>query len=120
MDEDVARRDRAPAVFVEAETVDRHVAGDGGHAARGHFVEGSAAELAAQPFECVVAQDLAGDPVSGAPAASTHDEHELAVGHRAQQSLDERGAEEARRTRDRDAFAGEALPNQKKPAFPIA
>ena len=70
VDEDVARRDRAAAVFVEAETVDRHVAGDGGHAARGHLVERcGTTEFAAQPVERVVAKDLAGDPVACARGA---------------------------------------------------
>ena len=64
------------------------------------------AQLAAQSIERVVAEDLAGDAVAGAASSGAHDEHQLAVGHGAQESLDERGAEEAGRARDRDAFAG--------------
>ncbi len=71
----------------------------------------------AQAIEAVVAEDLAGDTVAGAAAPGAHDEHQLAVGHRAQEPLDERGAEEAGRARDRDAFAGKALPNQRTVPF---
>ena len=66
--------------------------------------------LGAQAVEGVVLEQLALHPPGRRRAlAVAHQQHELAVGHRTQQSLDQRRADEAGRPGDGDAFAGERL-----------
>jgi hypothetical protein len=67
------------------------------------------AELASQPVEAVVAQDLPADALGLAPAPGPHHQEEVAVGDGSEQSLHQRGAEEARGSGDGDAPAGERL-----------
>ena len=64
--------------------------------------------LGAQPVERVVLEDLAFGASCGAGSLAVADEqHELAVGDRAQQPLDERGADESGRAGDGDPFPRE-------------
>ena len=65
--------------------------------------------LPAKPVEGVVAEHVALHSRGCAPAARTHDQHQLAAGHAAQQALGERGAQEPGRAGDSDALAGERL-----------
>src|SRR5690606_25978057 len=75
-----------------------------------HLVEGLGAQLGAQAVEGVVAEDLPPGPLGRAGALAGADEqHELGAGHRAEQPLDERGAEEAGAAGDGDAPAVEGL-----------
>jgi hypothetical protein len=106
-----ARVQQGPAFVVEAEAVDADVARDGDDAAADLLVEAVAPHLA-QAVEAVVAQDLPAHPVGGGGAAPrAHQQDQLAAGNRAQQPLDQGGAEEPRRARDGDARACERLPN---------
>ena len=58
-------------------------------------VSKSAPCICAQPVEGVVLEDLLAGPLGGGGALAVADQqHEFAVGHAAQQSLDERGADE--------------------------
>ena len=76
----------------------------------GDLLVEAVAELAAQPVEAVVAEDLARGALGRRWPSARADEHDdLAVGHAAQQALDERRAEEARRAGDGDAPAGELV-----------
>ena len=99
------------AGVVEAEAVGADVAGDHLDPAGHHLLErASAAEVVAQTVEAVVPEDLPVGPLlHGALASGPDEQHELAVGHRAQQPLDERGAEEAGGAGDGDALAGEVV-----------
>jgi hypothetical protein len=97
---------RAPA-SVEAEAVGAHVALDDLHPAGHQLVErGLAAELVAQAVEAVVLEDLAsGALLDVAHASGADQQHELAVGHRTQEALHQRGAQEAGAAGDGDALA---------------
>jgi hypothetical protein len=98
-----------PTVGIEAQAVGADVAGDRGHPAGDHLVE-AAAELGPQPVERVVLEDLLAGTLGGGGATAAADQQEqLAVGDAAQQPLDQRGADEAGRSGDGDAFARERL-----------
>ena len=63
-----------------------------------------------EPVEAVVAQDLAPGPLGWALSLARADEHDhLAFGHAAEQALDERCPEEARRPGHGDSPAGELV-----------
>ena len=80
------------------------VAGDGGDAVRDQRVEVAAVGLA-QPVEGVVLEDLLAGTFGGARAlAVAYQQDESAVGHPAQQSFDECGADETGGTGDGDPF----------------
>jgi hypothetical protein len=109
VDDDVAAGQGGPSLVVEAEPVGADVAGDR-RDPPGHLVVEPVAELPAQRVEGVVAEDLALGPLGDArPLARADEQHQLAAGHRAQQPLDERGAEEAGAAGDGDALAVEGL-----------
>ena len=104
------RGEGGAAGVVEAEPVGADVAGDGRDPLGHQRGEAVLAVLLAEPVEGVVAEDLPLGPLlDGGPAARADEQHELAVGHAAQQPLDERGAEEAGAAGDGDALAGELL-----------
>ena len=110
MDEHGARRQRGPPVVVEREPIRADVPGDRGDALGHHGGEAVLAELLAQAVEGVVAEDLAlGALLDRRPTAGPDEEHELAAGDAPEEPLDQRGAEEPRATRDRDARAVEPL-----------
>jgi hypothetical protein len=88
------------------------VAGHGADALGGHGREAVLAELVAQHVEGVVLEDLALDPLGdGGPLARTHEEHDGAVGHAAQQTFQQVGAEEPGRAGDEDALVGQRFTN---------
>ena len=69
-----------------------------------------AAQVGAEAIEGVVLQHLALDALRrGRPLAGPHEQDHLAVGGRSQQSLHERGADEAGRSGHGDALAGEGF-----------
>ena len=103
-----AGEDRAVGV-VQSQPVTGDVAGDrgdpGGH---GGEVDALLAALGAESVERVVLEDLAlGSPCRTGSLAVSHEQHQLAVGDRAQQALDERGADESGRAGDGDPFPRE-------------
>ena len=107
--------ERRPIGVVQPEAVGADVAGDRRRPARGHRVEAVAAELAAQPVECVVLEDLPADPLVDARALARSDQqHEPAVGHAAQQPLDQRRADETRAPGDGDALARQLLGDHRR------
>ena len=113
VDHDVAVGQHGPPVVVEPDPVDAHVAGHGGDSPVGHLVVGLAgvglAALLAELAEGVVAQHVALHAGRRAPPPRPHDQHQLAVGHAAQQALGERGPQEPGRAGDGDALAGQRL-----------
>ena len=113
VDDGVAAGEDRPSGLVEPEPVGADVAGHHLNAAGDHLVEGRlAAELLAEPVEAVVLEDLAlGALLDGAHAAGPDEEHELAVGGRSQQALDQSGAHEAGGAGDEDALAGKVVPD---------
>ena len=97
------------AGVVEAEPVSSDVAGDGREPPV-DLVSKLRAELRPQAVEAVVAQDLASGALGRRLALARADEHDdLAFGHAAQQSLDERGAEKAGRPGDGNPLPGEIV-----------
>ena len=66
--------------------------------------------LGAQAVEGIVLEELALDAAGrGRALAVTHQQDELAAGHAAQQTFDQRRPDESRRSGDGDPFAGERL-----------
>ena len=103
--------ERLAARVVEPEAVGADVTGDDRDPPR-HLLVEAARPARAEAVEGVVAEDLPLHPLRGRarrPGADQQDE--LAVGHRTQEPLDQRGAEEAGRPGDGDAPAGEGLPD---------
>ena len=113
VDHDVAGGDGVAAGVVEAEAVGADVAGDHVDPSGHHLLERRpATEVLAHAVEAVVPEDLpVGALLDGALASGPDEQHELAVGDRAQQPLDERGAQEAGGAGDGDALAGEVVAN---------
>ena len=95
----------------EPEAVGADVAGDRRDAPRRHLVERSAPQLGAETVERVVLEQIPVGPAraAGVRLPSPDQQHEVAVGHAAQQPLDERRPHEAGGAGDGDAFPGERL-----------
>ena len=113
MDDDVAGCQRGEIGIVEPESVGAHVAVDRDHAALDHRVEGVAgtAQFFFEAVERVVFEDLATCSFGGATLAAADEQHQLAIGHAAQQTLNESRSDEACRARNSDALAGQLLSN---------
>ncbi len=93
--DDVAFRQDSEPFVVEPEPVGAHVAREGGHPLC-HLRPEPGTELGTKTVEAVVAQYLALDSLGGgSPATGPDEEDHSALGNRAQEALDERGAEEA-------------------------
>ena len=109
VDHGVAAGEDRPIDVVQAEPVAGDVAGDRGDpAGHGGEVDALFGALRAQPVEGVVLEDLAVGAARGAGSLAVADEqHQLAVGDRSQQALDERGADESGRAGDGDPFPRE-------------
>ena len=106
VDDDGARGQGLAAGVVEGEPIRSDVARDRGDPLGNHRGEAVLAELLAQAVEGVVAEDLPlGALLDGGAAAGPDEQHELAAGDAPEQPLDQRGAEEPRAPRDRDARA---------------
>ena len=109
VDDGVARCPDGPVGVVQAEPVACHVARDGGDPAGDHRVEVGSV-LGAEPIECVVLEDLLAGPFGGAGALAVADQqHEMTVGHAAQQALDQRGTDESGTAGD-----GDLLPRERR------
>ncbi len=107
VDDDVARRPDGAVDVVQAEPVAGDIAGDRGDPA-GHRRVEVGAVLGAEAVEGVVLEDLLAGPLGGGRALAVADQqHEVAVGHAAQQSLDEGGADESGAAGDGDLLPGE-------------
>ena len=85
------------------------VTGDRGDAAGdGREVDAKFGALRTQSIERVVLEDFTVGPACGTRSLTVaHEQHELAVGHRSEQALDERRADEPGRAGDGDPFPGE-------------
>ena len=118
---DVDGAEEGESGIVEAEAVLADVAFHCEHSTVAHLVEGLAVETAGrdgvlleritEPVEGVVLENVALHPVLGAAASRPHQQHEFAIGNRAQEAFDERGAEKAGRAGDGDPLAGQVLPD---------
>ena len=76
----------------------------------GDHVVKTLAELATEPVEAVIAEDLAPGAFAGPLALAGADDHDdLAFGHASEQPLNERCSEEARRSGHGDSPAGEVV-----------
>ena len=109
VDDGGAGGEQGPALVVEAEPVDRHVARDH-RDPPGHLGVEAVAQLGPQAAEGVVAEDLPLGPGGrGRPPPAPDEQDQLAVGHRAQQSLDQGRAQEPGGAGDADALPGQGL-----------
>ena len=116
VDDDVARRERGAPGVVEAEAVGADVAGDDrdppvDHRSRTPSLPSSARSRSKASLRKISRLARWGD---GRPLAGPDEQHQLAAGHRPQQPLDERGAEEAGAAGDGDALAVESLGDHRR------
>jgi len=110
VDHRLAGRQEVASAVVQAQAVYGHVPGHRQQPRPDHVVE-VGAPLVTQPVEAVVAEDVAPGTLLGAPPARSHDDDDLAVGHRAHDPLDHGGAEEAGRPGHPDARSGQRFPD---------
>jgi hypothetical protein len=117
VDDDVAAGEHFPAGLVEVETVSPHVAGDRHEPPLDLGLE-AFAELGPQAVEAVVAQDLPPCAVGRRqPLTRSHEYDDLAVGHTAQQALDEGGPKEAGCPSDGNSLPGEIVCDHRQDYF---
>jgi hypothetical protein len=110
VDHDVAPGEERGVVGGQPQAVGPDVAGDHPEATTGLGRQAVASPVRPQAVERAVAQDLTLDALGGRrPAAGSHQQHQLAVGDGSQQALDQRRADEARRSGDGDPLASERL-----------
>ncbi len=109
MDHGVAAGEDCPVGVAQSQAIAGDVAGDRGDATGdGREVDALFGALRTQSIERVVLEDLTVGPACGTRSLTVADEQdELAVGHRSQQALDERRADEPGRAGDGDPFPGE-------------
>ena len=112
MDDGVAGCEQLSTGCIESETIASDIAGHCGDAAGGHLGEPVLAELCAQSVEGVVLEDFAGEALlDGGASTGAHEQHELAVGDRAQESFEKVGAEEAGGAGHEQTLSGEGVSN---------
>ncbi|CAB4344590.1 unannotated protein [freshwater metagenome] len=112
MNDGVATGEYRTTGIVEAKSIATHVASDRSDATSGHFGETVFAEFGAQTIERVVFENLASHALfNRGTSACTHQQHDLAIGHRTEQSLKQVGAEETGGAGDEEPFAGECFTN---------
>ena len=104
-----AARDELSTGVVQTQAVDTHVAGHAGDPLLAQPLELVVAQLVAQSIEYVIADYLPPDPLLNASAGGAHQQHQLHVGHAAQQPLYESGAQETGRAGDRQPLAGQRI-----------
>lgn len=108
MDHRLTRCQQGAAGVVEPDARFGDVHRDSGDAGVANGLELIAPRFA-EAVECVVAKDLAFDAMVGATPTRANEQHEFAVGYRAQEALDQSRAEESGRASDGDALAAERL-----------
>ncbi|CAB4617089.1 unannotated protein [freshwater metagenome] len=115
VDDDVATGKNGAACIIEAEAIATDIACNRCDSTGGHFGESVFAKVVAQSVERVVLQNFARDPLfnSGA-SAGTNQQHDLAIGHRAQKSLKKIGAQETGGAGDEQPFAGKCVTNHEQ------
>ena len=115
MNDDVAACENSATFVGESQTVAAHIASDCGDSPSSHFGEAVFTKLGAQPIERVVLQDFARNSLfNGGTSTRTNQQHDLAIGHRAQEPLKEIGAEETGGAGDEEPFAGQCLTNHER------
>ena len=115
MNDGVATGKSGAACVIKAETVATDVACNRRDASGSHCCEFVLAEFGTQSVEGVVLQDFASHSLfNGGASARTNQQHDLAIGHRAQKSLEKIGAQETGGAGDEQPFAGECFTNHKR------
>jgi hypothetical protein len=115
VDDGVATGKSGAACFIEAETIATDIAGNRRDASGSHRCEFVFAEFGTQSVEGVVLQDFASHSLfNGRAPAGTNQQHDLAIGHRAQKSLEKIGAQETGGAGDEQSFAGKCVTNHKR------
>ena len=110
VDDDVTGREQLSPGGIETETITTDIAGHRGDAPCGHLGETLRTEFGTEPVEGVVLEDLAGQTLlDGGAASGAHEQHELTVGDRAQESFEQVGAEEAGGAGHEQTRAGEGV-----------
>ena len=100
----------SPLLNTGTPTASTDVTGDRRETSRAHSGELLGTELGAQSIERVVAQDLAGEAlVDARTTTGAHEQDDLAVGHRPQESFEEVGPEEPGGAGDEQPLAGQRL-----------
>ena len=115
MNDGVATGEYCTTSIIETKPIAAHVASDGSDATSGHLGEPVFAEFGAQTIEGVVFQNLASHALfNGGTSTWTHEQHDLAIGPRSEQALEQVGAEETGGAGDEEPFAGECFTNHEE------
>ena len=109
MDDEVTGGEGDPALFVQSEAVDGHIAGHRRDPTVGHFGEFVSSQVGSEALEGVVAQDVSFYPPVRAPPARAYDQDQLAVRGTTQEAFHEGGAEKASASSDGDTAPGQFL-----------
>ena len=110
MDDRVARPEHLAIGVGQGEAIAADVAADRRDPSRRQLGEAIATVLLAEPVEGVVLEQLALDALCRRrPLAVAHEQHQLTVGHGAEQALDQRRPDESGRPGDGDARSRERL-----------
>jgi len=114
VNDDVAGCENVSASIIKSEAVATDIASNCGDASGGHLGKAVFAEITAQPVEHVVFQNLSGDALfNSGTAARANQQHDLAIGHRAQQTLKKVGPKETGGAGDEQPLAGQCVTNHK-------
>jgi hypothetical protein len=115
VNDDVATGKSSASRFIKAKTIATNIACNRRDASGRHLCESVFAEFGAQSVESVVLQDFASHSLfNGGAPAGTNQQHDLAIGHRAQKSLKKIGAQETGGAGDEQPFAGECVTNHER------
>jgi hypothetical protein len=115
VDDDVATCKNGAACFIKAKTIATNIACNRRDASGSHLCEFVFAQFGAKSIKGVVLQDFASHSLfNGGAPAGTNQQHDLAIGHRAQKSLKKIGAQETGGAGDEQPFAGECVTNHER------
>jgi hypothetical protein len=113
VDDDVTAGEQCAGGFVELEAIPPDIAADRRETPCDLTLEATP-ELGAKAVETVVPDDLTACSVLGGETLTWPDKDDnLATRHAPEEALDERGSQETRRPRHRDALAGEIVSDHK-------
>jgi hypothetical protein len=115
VNDDVASGQNSAAGLVKAEAIAANVTSDRGDASCGHCRELVFTEFGSQSIKRVVLQDLSSHSLfNGGTTTGPNQQDDVAIGHGAEQSLEQVGPEETGGAGDEQPFAGKCVTNHER------